>query len=353
MGAVLRAILASIGLIVCGSQAFAKIQFCNNFAHPIAVAVAFERDGEWITEGWLEAPKGQCVFDERHPDLTSFYYYGETEVYGNKRWTWGRAKEFSIRTSRFTIHNADRRQRGARFVRFAGPHSYKNPETIVTLRFDPDLTTTFIVPAERTTPQAQPSQPSQPAQPSQPPTPASSDAKNACENKSGDEAIVGCSELIGQNPNNGAAFFNRGIEYAKKRDYDRAIADFSRAITIRPGDARAYNSRASSFYRGKDDFHHAIADYTKAVDLDPGFSGALINRGNVYRAIRAYDVALKDLNAAIAMNAKSNAAYYYRAQVYEGLGRKDDAIADYRLALGVDANDQDSKDALKRLGVAP
>ncbi len=346
----MRAILASVCLIACSAQASAKIQFCNNFAHPIAVAVAFERDGEWISEGWLEVPKDQCVFDEKHPDVTSFYYYGETEVYGNKRWTWGRSKEFSVRTNRFTIRNADRRQRGARFVRFAGPHSYKLPETIVQLRFESNLTTTFIIPAERTTPQPQPSQPQQPSQAS---PPASGDARNACENKSGDEAIVGCSELIGENPNNAAAFFNRGIEYAKKRDYDRAIADFSKAISIRPGDARAYNSRAASFYRGKDDYHHAIADYTKAVDLDPGFSAALVNRGNVYRAIRAYDVALKDLNAAIAMNTKSNAAFYFRAQVYEALGRKDDAIADYRQALGVDPNDQDSKDALKRLGASP
>jgi len=73
----------------------------------------------------------------------------------------------------------------------------------------------------------------------------------------------------------------------------------------------------------------------------------------VYRFIHAYAVALKDLNAAIGLNAKSNLAFYYRAEVYEGLGRKDDAIADYRQALAVAPSDQDSKDALKRLGINP
>ena len=87
---------------------------------------------------------------------------------------------------------------------------------------------------------------------------------------------------------------------------------------------------------------------------------AVGSRENVTGGARAHrftpeklDQLMKDLNAAIGLNAKSNLAFFYRAQVYEGLGRKDDAIADYRQALVIDPNDQDSKDALTRLGIKP
>lgn len=333
-GATLRTILVAFCLFVCGSQAQAKIQFCNNFIHPIFVALAYQQGGEWRTDGWLEVATNQCVIDPKHQDVTSFYYYGETNVFDKKSWHWGGDKQFSVKDNDFTLRNADGQQPGARFLKFSGPHSYRLPETVVQLRFEADLTTVFVVPAEKAGPG---------------PQQAPDAARDACENKSGDVAIAGCTALIGQNPNDGVAYFNRGVEYAAKRDNDRAIADYSKAISIKPDNARAYNGRGSSFYR-KDDYGHAISDFTKAIDLDPKFAGALVNRGNVFRYIRAYEIALQDLNAAIALNAKSNPAFYYRAQVYEGLGRGADAIADYRQALVIDPNDQESKDALKRLG---
>jgi tetratricopeptide (TPR) repeat protein len=335
----MRVMLAVFCLLTSGSVALAKIQFCNDFQHPIFVTLAFQQNGEWTTEGWLEVDVNKCVIDAKHPDVTSFYYYGETNTFGKQQWSWGKDKQFDVKNDDFTLRNADKPQPGARFVKFAGPHDYKLPETVVQLRFNADLSTTFIVPSETKGGGGSGS--------------ALDAARDACDNKSGDDAISGCTTLIGDNPNDEAAYFNRGIEYANKDDHDRAIADFSKAISIKPDYAKAYNSRGFSFYAGKEDYSHAISDYTKAFDLDPKLASALVNRGNTYRAIHAYDMALKDLNAAISMNPKSNLAFYFRAEVNEGLERKDDAIADYRQALVIDPDDADSKDALKRLGANP
>ncbi len=76
-------------------------------------------------------------------------------------------------------------------------------------------------------------------------------------------------------------------------------------------------------------------------------------RGNVYRSISAYNLALKDLNEAADLDPKSNAAFFFRGRTYEDLGRKDEAIADFRRALAIDPADEDSKNALNRLGAKP
>jgi len=338
----MRVLLALLFLVGIGSQAEAKIQFCNKFQHPVFVAVAFQDNGSWVTEGWIEVDVNKCVMDEKHPNVTSFYFYGETNAFNKQVWSWGKDKEFGVKDDDFSQRNADKPPAGMRVVKFSGPNVYKLPQTVVELDFQDGGTSFFVPPENQGGNTAQ-------AAASAAPNSTEKAAIEDCDHKSGDVAIAGCTTLIGINPNNESAYFNRGLEYNLKHDYDRAIADLSKAISLKPDHANAYNSRGQAFF-DKDDYGHAIADFTKAIDLDSTYALPLTNRGNLYRYIHAYDIALKDLNASIGINPKSLAAFYYRAQVQEGLGHKDDAVADYRRALTIDPNDQDSKDALKRLG---
>ena len=64
------------------------------------------------------------------------------------------------------------------------------------------------------------------------------------------------------------AYNNRGNAYANKVDYDRAIADYNRAIEVDPKYALAYSNRAIA-YANKKDNGRAIADYRKALEFDP------------------------------------------------------------------------------------
>ena len=48
------------------------------------------------------------------------------------------------------------------------------------------------------------------------------------------------------NPSDAEAFFNRGIAYADIGEYDRAISDYDRALTINSKDANAFYHKAVS-----------------------------------------------------------------------------------------------------------
>lgn len=56
-------------------------------------------------------------------------------------------------------------------------------------------------------------------------------------------------------------------------EYDRAVADYTKAIEIDPKDANAYGARANA-YKAKKDLDRAIADYDKATDINPKASYA-------------------------------------------------------------------------------
>jgi tetratricopeptide (TPR) repeat protein len=65
-----------------------------------------------------------------------------------------------------------------------------------------------------------------------------------------------------------AAYNNRGTAWKNKGDYDRAIADYSKAIELDPQYALAYYNRGIA-WKNKRDYGRAMADYNKLIELDP------------------------------------------------------------------------------------
>jgi tetratricopeptide (TPR) repeat protein len=114
----------------------------------------------------------------------------------------------------------------------------------------------------------------------------------------------------------------RASQYESAGRFDRAIADYSKAIEMVPHDASYYNYRAWAYFKaGK--AARGLPDAKKALELQPNYARALDTRGSIF----------------------------------EALGRRDEAIADFRRALSLGANDPEvqasGKEALKRLGAEP
>jgi tetratricopeptide (TPR) repeat protein len=78
--------------------------------------------------------------------------------------------------------------------------------------------------------------------------------------------IKGCSALIRADAKDAIAFYSRGAAYQTKGDLDKALADYSQAIVLKPDYAAAYENRARAFV-DKGDYTRAVADVTKAGEL--------------------------------------------------------------------------------------
>ena len=76
-----------------------------------------------------------------------------------------------------------------------------------------------------------------------------------------------------------------------------AIADFTRAIELRPNYPKAYNSRGVVFMSNGYESSRAIADFDRAIALKPDFRYAYINRANA-RLVRHPWLALNDFHQA-------------------------------------------------------
>jgi tetratricopeptide (TPR) repeat protein len=128
----------------------------------------------------------------------------------------------------------------------------------------------------------------------------------------------------------------RGIGYAYLGDYRRAIADYDKAIGLRPNGVDDYNNRGIA-YDHEGDYDRAIADYGKALSLSRGFApNAYNNRGNAYQRRGDHDKAIADFDSAIGLKPDDADAYYNRGNSYLDEGDRDKAIEDFGKAIALD-----------------
>jgi tetratricopeptide (TPR) repeat protein len=140
-------------------------------------------------------------------------------------------------------------------------------------------------------------------------------------------------------------YINRGTAYLLKDDLDRALADFTHAITRRPDRAVVYFNRAAVYFR-KHDYDRALADLNKTIKLQPDFALAYTKRGVVYYHKGDTERALADISHAITLLPHAD-FYIIRAEVYAERDDHDRAIADWSQAITLQP---DSSEAYRRRG---
>ncbi|NOS69708.1 MAG: sigma-70 family RNA polymerase sigma factor [Verrucomicrobia bacterium] len=145
------------------------------------------------------------------------------------------------------------------------------------------------------------------------------------------------------------AYYDRAGTHYINHDYEAQLEDLDKAIELDPNMAEAYfmrgNLYASNLPKHRGGYEKAIADYTRCLAIKPNDAGARWNRAMHYPDIRRYDEAIADWAIYIEGDTdfslqgegktKSLAgAYFYRARVYQQ-NKKDypKAIADYTAAL--------------------
>jgi tetratricopeptide (TPR) repeat protein len=184
-----------------------------------------------------------------------------------------------------------------------------------------------------------------------------------------DRAIADYDRAVQLNPRSWYAYYCRGVAHYRKREYDQAIADFTRAIELRyqnpSGDQKAaVNDRESdlpppafaddraaissgaivfnwrgSAHFGKRDLDHAIADFDQAIRLYPKYKYALRSRCAVYNVKSDFDRAIADCDRALELDPNDVVAYRSRALAHWQSGSLSKSLSDLDQAIRLDPKD--------------
>ncbi|MDA2911310.1 tetratricopeptide repeat protein [Nitrospiraceae bacterium AH_259_D15_M11_P09] len=97
--------------------------------------------------------------------------------------------------------------------------------------------------------------------------------------------IAEATTTITTNPQEATAYVDRGIAYADRYDYGRAVQDYNKALEINPDSVEAYTYRARAYMnQGNDPL--AMQDLTKALEIDANNLLAITTSGHLYLSSR-------------------------------------------------------------------
>jgi tetratricopeptide (TPR) repeat protein len=139
--------------------------------------------------------------------------------------------------------------------------------------------------------------------------PAAADDGELCVRGSGDAAIEACTRLLKSGRfdkrNLALIYSNRGNQWERKGDFDKAMQDHSEAIRTDPTYAAGYMHRGNAYAR-RGDYDRAIADHTESIRVDPAYANGFYNRGLTYSRKGDHERAIADFTSGIELNANSS-----------------------------------------------
>lgn len=131
----------------------------------------------------------------------------------------------------------------------------------------------------------------------------------------------------------------RGMNSLKKREFDRAVSEFSDAIAAAPGDSKSYLQRAKTFMMLKR-YEPAVDDYTKAMKLSLPNAEVILARAAAYEkmgkteeAIEDYSTFLKDYDASPTNGIQ---IYLTRGKLYMAKNDLASALEDFGQVVAAD-----------------
>lgn len=161
-----------------------------------------------------------------------------------------------------------------------------------------------------------------------------------------DEVIRQYSLALVADPGNPVALQYRASAYLRKGELDKAIADLTDAIHVKPDYAAAYAIRAKAYLQmGKKDM--ALEDYNQAIGCASNIPTAYYERGNLQgemaRELQAagqpekaqllYEGAISDLNRAIELKPGYAEAWLSRGSIHLECKDYPQAGRDFRMVL--------------------
>lgn len=167
------------------------------------------------------------------------------------------------------------------------------------------------------------------------------------------QALTTASNTIKHNPDDAAAYCERGNAYHNLQQYEQAIADYTQAMTLNPDNSEAskgwsvaYTCKFGLAQHNMEQYAAAAASFGSAITLAPDDATTHYLRGVCYIKLQQYDDALADFSAALEIERDYAAAYSQRGRLHVSLGSYAAGIADLDAALEIDSSDSEAYSSL-------
>ncbi|MDX3639666.1 tetratricopeptide repeat protein [Streptomyces sp. MB09-02B] len=149
-----------------------------------------------------------------------------------------------------------------------------------------------------------------------------------------DRALAEYDRAVALDPESADAYQGRGITRRRLGAHAAALADVDRADALRPGTAHTLGVRGDILHAmGR--YEEAVAAFDRVLDLDPAHRLAMASRGQSRHHLGDDEGALADFDRALENDPEYLWALVHRAELYLDQNRPDEAFADLDRAVRI------------------
>lgn len=153
-----------------------------------------------------------------------------------------------------------------------------------------------------------------------------------------EQAIANFNRAIALKPNYAWAIAHRGEVFRLIESYEKAIADFSHSLLLKSSPWTLAH-RGASYYKLKH-YQKALLDLNQAIDLQPNYPWAIIYKINIYILMERYEEALIYFDQTIALDDTIIPSWYgERGLLLSYFGQYNEAISCCEIGLQKNPND--------------
>jgi len=149
-----------------------------------------------------------------------------------------------------------------------------------------------------------------------------------------EKAIADFTRALDILPEDTWALAYRGRTYHRMEHYEEALANYNQAIAFDEKDSWTIKLRGETYRMQRRD-EEAFADFSRAITLNEKDAWAIASRGEIYRRMKKYEQALTDLDRAISLNEKYPWAFAERGETYRQMKRYQEALIDFNRAISL------------------
>jgi adenylate cyclase len=143
-----------------------------------------------------------------------------------------------------------------------------------------------------------------------------------------EKGMEAAQKALALDDSNASAHAQLGDFYGLKREYDKAISEGGRAVTLAPGDADVHTSYGKNLvFAGRPE--EAIPLFQKAIRLNPvGTTNLYLNLGHALRMTGKFDEAVSAYRKSLQRSPDNILAHVSLAATYSMMGREKEARAE-------------------------
>ncbi|MBS1257407.1 MAG: Cell division coordinator CpoB [Candidatus Scalindua arabica] len=140
-------------------------------------------------------------------------------------------------------------------------------------------------------------------------------------------------QAVGENPDDTAVHFDRGVEHLRSGMYKEAIESLKQVVRINPDAVSHYN--LGFVYDRTGRYKEAIEVYKRAIFINPDYIDAYNKLGNAYGELGMYKEAVETLKVAIERDPEHAMSYYNLGLIYNSSNDKDSAMEQHEILNGL------------------